>query len=309
MQKNSFNIKPKYSKYLFRIFILLFYFISHSPILKAQNFIDLINTGTNYVPQNYYESSDSSFSFAGNFINIQYPHVFKNKDVFLVKLSLNNYKIHETNTQNLYNFYLQLGILKNFNKKLSLRFGIAPKIASELKDINKNDLLLPMIGVLQFKASDNFSYGFGALYSKEFFGHFVNPAIYVKWEIDSSWTFYSDFPSHGYLMYHKNLKFNTGIYVSSSTTSFRLSEENNNNYLQKSHTDLSLFFDLYLTKSIVTRVKAGYSTMRALSIYADDDTVPLTFSVFEFDDNRNQLNRNIDSALFFEISLNYRYHY
>ena len=280
---------------------------SHS--LLAQNFIDLLTVGNNYVPENKYESSDSSFKFSHNFLNLQYPKVFENGDVFLTKLSLNQYRIIENSNTDFYIFYLQLGMLKKLGEKSSLRFAIYPKIASQLKDIESNDFLMPVIAMIQFKKSEKFTYGLGLLYSYEFFGHYLNPAIHVKWKMADRWTFYADFPSHGYIMYQSGKIFNTGIYVSSSTTTIRLSDKYNSEYLQKSYADLSLFLDLNFTKNIVLRVKGGYSTMRALDVYAKNEKVPFTFSLFEFDDQRTQLNRDIDDALFFELSLNYRYNY
>ncbi|MFH2094961.1 MAG: DUF6268 family outer membrane beta-barrel protein [Bacteroidota bacterium] len=274
-----------------------------------QDFIDLASTGMNYVPDNKYEDADSSFSFSHQFFNIQYPHVFENKDILLGKISLNRYHSGETGFPDLYIFYLQLGMLKHLGEKSALRFAIIPKIASQLKDVDKTHFLAPCLAMVQFSPSENFTYGLGILYSKEIFGHFINPAIHAKWKINNSWLLYADFPSYGYLMYYPKKFCKAGFYASSSTTSIRLSKEFNNAYIQKSYGDFSLFADLYFTKNVVLRLKGGYSTMRSLDMYAKGETVPLTISVMEFDDNRTQLNSDIDDALFFEISLNYRYHY
>lgn len=287
--------------------LLCFHFCCVS--LKAQNYIDLLNTGTNIVPENKYENSDTSFSFMSAFFNIQYPHVFENKDVFLTKLSVNHYQMQEDTTLKLYNIYLQLGLLKHLNEKTSLEIGGAAKIASQMKDIDGDDFIFPLSGVIKLRSSEKFTYGFGVLYSYEFFGHFFNPVIYAKWEISDSWSFLADYPSHGHIMYHKDKKYQTGLYISSSTTSLRLSDDYNSCYMQKGYADCSWLFDLYLTKNIVLRTKLGYSSLRALDIYGKDDNVPLTISLFEFDDNRTQLSDDIEDALFFEISLNYRYHY
>lgn len=297
-------------RFILRLSILLFCFnILFHFSSASQNFIDLLSTGSHYIPENKYETQDGSFKMMHNYLNIQYPHVFENKDIFLLKLSANHYNIKNDESFDMYIVYLQLGMLKNLNEKTSLRFAIYPKIASQLKDIEQNDFLMPVIGLFQKSPSEKFTYGFGILYSKEIFGHFINPAIHAKWTINNSWKFYADFPSYGYLMYYPKEKFKTGIYVSSSTTSIRLSDKYESAYLQKSYADFSLFYDLYFTKNVVLRVKGGYSTMRSIDIYAKDDKVPLTISVFEFNDERTQLNDNIDDALFFEISLNYRYNY
>ena len=292
---------------LFLLFLL--YSIVCVQKVVAQEFIDLLSIGNNYVPENKYQDSDSSFKFSHNFLNVQYPKVFKNGDIFLSKLSLNQYRIIEDTNSDFYIFYFQLGMLKKLGEKSSLRFAIFPKIASQLTDIDKNDFLMPCIAMVQFKHTEKLTYGFGLLYSYEFFGHYLNPAIYVKWKIADRWTFYADFPSYGYVMYQATNIFNTGIYVSSSTTSIRLSEKYNSQYLQKSYADFSLFLDVNFTKNIVLRAKGGYSIMRALDVYAKKETVPFAFSVIEFNDNRTQLSRDIDDALFFEISLNYRYNY
>jgi len=297
----------KVNKYLFRIIFVWSLFL-FQPVC-SQDYIDLLSAGTNYVPDNKYENSDSSFKLAHNFLHIQYPKVFENKDVFLTKLSLNHYRWAETSNLDFYNIYLQLGLLKHFGEKTSLRFAVTPKISSQLKDIEGNDFVVPVIGVLQLKPKETFSWGLGIYYSYEFFGHYFNPAIYIKWDINDHLTFYSDFPSYGYLAYHKDQKLNTGIWIASSTTSVRLSNEYNSRYIQKGYVDASWFYDLYLTKNIVIRAKAGYSVMRALDLYAKNDKVPFTFSVMEFNDERVQLNDDIDDAFFFEISLNYRYHY
>ena len=291
------------SIFVFSLNILL---ISNS---FSQNFIDLISTGTNYVPENTYEEYDGSFRMMHNFLKVQYPHVFDNDDILLSKLSLHHYNIYDESNFDLYIAYLQIGFLKHLGEKSSLRMAIYPKIASQLKDVEKNDFLMPAIGMIQFSPTEKLTYGFGLLYSKEIFGHFLNPAIHVKWKVNKSWLFYADFPSYGYLMYHPKKFYNTGIYVSSSTTSFRLSDKYDSAYLQKSYADFSLFLDLCFTENIVMRLKGGYSTMRSLDIYNKDDKVPFTLSVFEFNDERTQLNSDIDDALFFEISINYRYHY
>lgn len=291
--------------------ILLFLYLNFCPIQSvfSQDFIDLINVGVDYSPVNKYEGTDSSFKYRQDFINIQVPVVFKNKDVFLPKISLNQYTISDNENFEMYICYLQLGYLKNLGKETSLRMAIFPKIASQFKDVDIHHFLVPALAVLQYKQSEKLSYGLGLTYSKEFFGHFVNPAIYIKWRFRENWEFYCDYPSHGYLMYRHKESFNTGIYLSSSTTSIRLSNKYNGAYIQKAYANLSLFFDINFTKSFVMRVKGGYSTMRSLDMYAKDDTVPFTLSLKEFGDNRTQLNKDINDAAFFEISLNYRYHY
>ena len=289
---------------LVSIFILNFL-----PQIYSQNFIDILNTGYYYIPENKYEDANGSFKFSNKYFNLQYPYVFKNKDIFATKLSISNYQMKDSSALNMYVVYLQLGMLKHFSDKTSLRFAVYPEISSELTDIEKNDFLMPATAILQFKRSEKFTYGFGLMYSKELFGHFLVPMIHAKWLINNSWVFYADFPSYGYLMYYPKEKFKAGLYLSSSTSSIRLSDKYNSAYLQKSHADFSLFLDLYLTKKVVLRTRGGYSIMRSLDIYKKDDTVPFTFSIVEFDDNRKQLNNNIDDAYFFDISLNYRFNY
>jgi hypothetical protein len=299
-------------RFLFCFFIIQFcssaVFYSE---LYSQDFIDLLNMGTKYMPVNHYDSGSGSFKYTNNYFTLQYPRILKNKnkDVLLAKLSLNQYNINDSNSMSLFIFYLQLGMQKNFSERTSLRFAVAPKIASELKDIDKKDFLMPVTAVMQFKKSDKFTYGFGLFYSKEFFGHFLFPVIHAKWKISNAWFFYADFPIYGYLMYYPKKVFKAGIYASTSTNSIRLSEEHNSNYIQKSYADFSLFFDLYFNKNIVLRAEGGYSMMRSLAMYKKDDTVPFTFSVVSFDDHRTQLNRDIDNAFFVKASLIYRYHY
>ncbi len=289
--------------------LLSIIFFGGVPRVFSQDFIDLLNTGVNYNPVNKYEETDSAFTFRHAFLNIQYPKVFENKDIFLTKLSLNQYTLEDTRTLYMYICYLQLGMLKHLGEKTNLRAAVTPKICSQFKDINGNDFVIPVIAVLQKKSSEKLEWGLGLLYSYEYFGHFLNPAIYVKWKKTDNWTLYSDFPSNGYIMYNPEKSFKTGIYVSSSTTTIRLSNEYNSAYIQKSYADLSLFYDLYFTKSVVMRIKGGYSTMRSLDMYAENEFVPFTFSLFEFGDKRYQLNGDINDAPFFEISLNYRYSY
>ncbi|HBX50161.1 MAG: hypothetical protein A2275_11705 [Bacteroidetes bacterium RIFOXYA12_FULL_35_11] len=293
-------------RYFFPNFFFLIFLCSD---VFAQDFIDLFSAGSNIVPKNKYETTEGSFRMVSSYINLQYPHVFKNKDIFLTKVSFNNYNIKDDSTVNLYITYLQLGVQKNFNDKTSLKLSVVSKMANQLTDIDKNDFVFPCTAMLQHKKSENFTYGFGLFYSREMFGHFMFPIIHAKWKINDAWFFYADFPIYGYLMYYPKEKFKTGIYISTSTNSIRLAEKYNNNYIQKSYADFSLFFDYYFTKHIVLRAKGGYSIMRSMDMYSKDETVPLTFSAFKFGDNRTQLNDNIHDAPFFEISLIYRYHY
>ena len=146
----------------------------------SQDFIDLLNTGVNYNPVNKYEETDSSFTFRHAFLNIQYPKVFENKDIFLTKLSLNQYTLEDSHILNMYICYLQLGMLKHLGEKTSLRAAVTPKICSQFKDIDGNDFVVPVIAVLQKKSSEKLEWGLGLLYSYEYFGHFLNPVIYAK---------------------------------------------------------------------------------------------------------------------------------
>lgn len=289
--------------------ILVQVIIIFSSDIYSQDFIDLFNVGSNQVPVNKYDSIGGKFRYSSNYLNLQYPHVFKNKDVLLSKLSCNYYNIKNDSSLNMYIVYFQLGLLKNLNDKTSLKLSVALKMANQLTDIDKHDFVLPCTVLLQFRKSDNFTYGLGLFYSKEFFGHFMFPLIHAKWRINDFWFFYADFPSYGYLMYYPNKNMKTGIYISTSTNSIRLSSANNSNYIQKSYADFSLFCDFYFTKHFVLRTKGGYSIMRSLDMFKKEDTVPFTFSIFEFNDHRTQLNDDIHNAFFFELSLIYRYHY
>gem|GEM_PF-4593845 len=287
----------------------MFFLVISAFTATSQNYIDLLSAGCNYNPNNKYEDSDSSFNFSHYLINLQYPHVFENKDIFLAKLSLNQYRSTEENFPDLYIIYLQLGGQIHLGDKSSFKFAVTPKIASCMKDVDGNDFIVPVTGLIQFKPSENLTWGAGFLYSYEYFGHYLNPAFHVNWKINDKWLFYADFPSHGYFMYYPGKRFKGGFYASSSTTSIRLSQKYNNCYIQKSYSDFSLFLDTYLSKSVVLRIKGGYSSMRSLDMYEESAKVPFTFSLFEFGDERTQLNRDIDDVLFFEVTLNYRYHY
>lgn len=295
------------------LLLCLFFNLFNTPAIYSQNFVDIIEGGYDHPFNNEYVDSSQSFNYPGYFLALRYPKVLKNGDVLLTKFSHTGNKISEfaseRNSESFYISFLELAYHKKLSDRIAFEMALFAKVGAQTGYIGANCFVFPVAASFKVKKSEDFSWGLGCLYSYEMFGHFVVPTISWDWKISEKMIFKGDFPIKGYLMYQASERIGAGIFMSSTTSTLRMSKEYNNDYMTRACADASVFTDIYLTKSIVFRIKAGYSFMRSVDLFEDGDKLGMTLSAFKLGDNRTQLNSDINDVPFVQFSLFYRYHY
>lgn len=290
----------------------LFLFCLFPFTVDAQEYVDLLKIGYGETFSNDFVDTSESTSVSSFDVDLTVPVVINENHAFItgVSFSKNNLQL-APNAENtsLYSTILKLGLASTYNEKWSSTIILLPKIASDYKNITRNDFYFGGFGLLKYQKNEHLKYRFGIYGSMEAFGFFTVPIIgwyYLspnkKFEMDMSLPISSDVNyTHGAFTY--------GIDYYGIGRSFRLygDEEESNAYVDMSSLEFSSYVQFNaLKKSVLIRAKFGYSSTN-YEVYADGDEIDLGLAAFTFGDDRTQLNPDISGSFFARVEAIYRF--
>jgi hypothetical protein len=185
---------------------------------------------------------------------------------------------------------LPITFQKSFSDKYALVGTVVPTLSSDLKDISGEDMLYSAALMFKIRKSANFSYSFGAAYSRQFFGNVLIPIIGIDWNINDRWTISGTLPVSEKINYKFTEKSAAGVDADFSIGggSYRLSKKFGSDYLQVQQLKSSLYYEYKPFKRLSIKLSAGYNFSQKLDRYTKEqkvDWVPY-----------NDLNKRVPSA-------------
>jgi hypothetical protein len=235
-----------------------------SNCITAQPFADIItfNYQTFSSP---YKDADSKKNKTDDYaLNCFVPKEFKNGNVLLIRLNSEYIysSIISSSGYAIGSVSLPVGFqMVTKNKKWKTVLMAVPKIASDFRDkIDKNDFQMGGIFLQNYVYSDRLKIKAGLYYNREAFGNFFMPLASIDWQATNRINFYGILPTNYKVEFNlKKNKLYTGLNFKSLTRSFRLSQNENLDYVRYNEMQLKLFLDCFIYKKMLLFGEAGYS--------------------------------------------------
>lgn len=289
-----------------KLFLVLFIF----PVFTdAQDFVDLLSIGYGHSFKNDFENTPGSTNVEALDVDLTIPFVINDKYTFVTGPIFNRNRFQlfpGSNPITVYSTLLKLGLIINHSEKWTSSLVALPKLASDYKNISSNDLQYGGIAIFSYKKSENLVYKFGAYGSTEAFG-FVTTPFFGWYYLGPNKRFSMDvlLPISADVNYAFN-KFSIGFDYIGVGRSYNVNENDANLYADQGSLKATAYIQTkVLNKNILLRAKFGHASNN-YEAYQQGQRIGLRLPGFDINDNRNQLNPDIQSSFLFEFEAIYR---
>jgi hypothetical protein len=285
---------------------LLILFLLISNFSNSQGFVDLFSINYGKSAATTYENSFQTTTITNFDTNLTLPIQLNEKYAIITggDFSLNKLQLFPAeNYNNLYLTRIKAGINITHSEHWSGTYILLPKLSSDYINLSMDDFYMGGVAVLKYKKSKNLSYKFGLYASDEAFGLFISPIIglyYLSPNARFEMNLY--LPNDGDLNYGLTDKTKVGIDFVGRGKSFKLTTDNvRSSYVENNSMEFSSYLqNSSLNKNVLLRLKLGFST-NSFDVYPIDQKIDFATSLFQFGDDRTQLNSNLSSSAFIKI--------
>ena len=259
-------------KKLLFIAIIITTLISSKAI--AQPFADVVNFSTQTFSSPYKDTARWKNKTDSYYLNLFFPKEFKNGNVLLIRINSElmnaTFKPDSSYSSKLAYVSVPLGFqFLSKNKKWKTVTMVIPKIASDFKGtVNDKDFQLGGIVLENYIVNEKLKIKAGLYYNREAFGDFYMPLVGVDWAATGRINFYGILPTNYKVEFNlvRN-KLYTGLNFKSFTRSFRLSQQENYDYVRYNEIQLKLFVDYFIYKKLLLFGEVGYSIGKSPLLY------------------------------------------
>lgn len=285
---------------------LLILFLLISNFCHSQGFVDLFSINYGKSAATTYENSFQTTTITNFDTNLTLPIQLNEKYAIITggDFSLNKLQLFPAeNYNNLYLTRIKAGINITHSEHWSGTYILLPKLSSDYINLSMDDFYMGGVAVLKYKKSKNLSYKFGLYASDEAFGLFISPIIglyYLSPNARFEMNLY--LPNDGDLNYGLTDKTKVGIDFVGRGKSFKLTTDNvRSSYVENNSMEFSSYLqNSSFNKNVLLRLKLGFST-NSFDVYPIDQKIDFATSLFQFGDDRTQLNSNLSSSAFIKI--------
>lgn len=205
---------------------------------------------------------------------------------------------------------LKAGFNMKHSDKWSGTYVLLPKIASDFKQMTRNDLQVGAIALLKYNRSDNLKYKVGVYGNTELFGPWVVP-MFGLYYLSPAEKFEANLtlPLMADMNYRLSPAFRVGTNFFGLVRTYHLNEgvgTTGTGYVARSTNELFAYLRFDLGKTSILQLKVGTSVGRSYRVYGDNDTVSLGLPLAYFGDNRQQLNMDFEDGLIWQVVYTYR---
>lgn len=286
-------------------------FLLVSNFCNSQGFVDLFSINYGKSAATAYDNSSQTTTITNFDTNLTLPIQLNEKYAIITggDFSLNKLQLFpDSDYNNLYLTRLKAGINIVHSEHWSGTYILLPKMSSDYINLSMDDFYMGGVAVLKYKKNKNLSYKFGLYASDEAFGLFISPIIGLYY-LSPSARFEMNLylPNDGDLNYKLADKTKVGIDFVARGKSFKLTTDNvRSSYVENNSMEFSSYLqNNSLNKNVLLRLKAGFSS-NSFNVYPIDQKIDFATSLFQFGDNRTQLNNNLSSSAFVKIEAIYR---
>lgn len=286
-------------------------FLLVSSFCHSQGFVDLFSINYGKSAATTYENSSQATTITNFDTNLSLPIQLNEKYAVITggDFSLNQLQLFpDSNFNNLYLTRLKAGLNIVHSKHWSGTYILLPKLSSDYVNLGMDDFYVGGVAVLKYKKSKNLSYKFGLYASDEAFGLFISPIIglyYLSPNARFEMNLY--LPNDGDLNYKLADKIKIGMDFVGRGKSFKLTTDGvRSSYAENNSLEFSTYLqNNSLDKRVLIRLKVGFST-NSFEVYPIDQKIDFATSLFQFGDDRTQLNSDLSSSAFVKIEAIYR---
>jgi hypothetical protein len=202
---------------------------------------------------------------------------------------------------------LNMGLQVSHKNRWTGTYVLLPKLAGDFEGLSEQDFQIGGLGLLKKSYSSKFALSYGMYASSERFGATITPLVGI-WYKSPNRKFYinSVLPIRTDIFYELSDSFGVGLNVLTSIKSYNLGEFDSSLYVQEESIRAGFFLSYTTPDDFMIRAKVGFDTTD-YGVYNDGDTIGPQILTWQVNgDDRNRLNAEFDSSLFFGLDLIYR---
>jgi hypothetical protein len=243
--------------------------------LKAQPFVDLINTSYQSLNTAYNDSLKNPNRTDNYYLNLTVPVKLDSQNTIIARFygeKLQTFFSHRQGSYppaysetadadySLYSALLPIGLQHETKSRKWKFLGLAmPKLSSDFRDqVNSYDFQMGGYAMATYVRSQDFRIKFGLFYNREAFGNFFIPIAAVDWKVCRWFQMYGVLPNNyrlEFALWQKKLY--AGLAFKSYTRSYRLSSAYGHDYVRHNEMQVKSFVDVYLAKKFVLFAEFG----------------------------------------------------
>lgn len=292
--------------------LLFLFFITQ---LYSQKRFDLFYVGAN---ENFMQQDsikrDKNYE-ASAFANLSVPIILKDSSVWITVFDYQSYSINNNYIStdsmpidrfNLHAFILRTGYIHKFSEGRALQVLVIPRVMTDFNTEFSKSFQFGGMMMYEKVKSKTYTYRIGILYNQECFGPYITPIFYLDWSITQKLKFTGLLPIYGKLYLEPSTKLSYGLHFVGLTTSYRVNENNYENYyVERNSIDLSVFSNIKIWKNVYFEGRVGYSIKKDYALYAEDQKVDLGLPLIYIGDNRTRSNYKYENSPFVHFRLLY----
>ncbi|WP_025740303.1 DUF6268 family outer membrane beta-barrel protein [Aquimarina pacifica] len=282
--------------------------------LNAQEYVDLIKVNYGTLFNAGFEGSEEKTTISLFDAGITYPIPISDKTTVITGVDYSQQTLElAPNSDNfsLNTIILKAGLNIKHNDRWSGTYLLLPKIASSDLHTDGDHFFFGGVALLKYQKSERIQYRLGAYASTEGFGILMTPILGLYYlSEDNNWEITANLPINADVNRRFSTALSVGLGFQAPVRSYSLPREEGvlGSYVQASNIELGPYIQYgILDNSILLRLQGGYSTA-PYEVFAEDDTLPIRLSAFEFGDDRNLINPEMNGNLFLRIGAIYRFH-
>jgi len=181
-----------------------------------------------------------------------------------------------------------------------------PRFMTDFENVNGKNWQFGAIGLYEKRYHEKLMMRFGLLYNQELFGPILTPLVHIDWQFAPKWSIVGMLPIYAKINYHASENLTMGFSHFGLTTTYRLGNiAYENDYIERSSIDLTLFLRQRIVGNIHIEGRFGYALSRKYEQYAEDQKLDLRIIIFNFGDNRIVKNTGFNDGLIANIRVVY----
>lgn len=306
--------------------------------MKSQDHYRVLEAEYEYSPGNTYdEDKDVTVDVEEFEVNLSLPVPLKNDDALVFGLGYNSFNLISGYTDKppldaltdtvytgdfLFSRYRFTAALnKKINDEKSLVYMAFLRLASDMVAPSSKDLLYGALIMYSIKKSDKFTIKYGFYANTEHYGMLLIPIVGFDWKTGNKTRIYGTLPRSLTLEYKYNTRFRSGFIFEAPNRTYRVTEENVfvsktgeqlETYAFNFRNTLYLYGEVYLSKSLAFRGRAGYALFRRIEFFEyQKDITYITWGI-EYGAERTPIMsvpefRSFSDGLILNVSLEYRF--
>ncbi|RLD19235.1 MAG: hypothetical protein DRI71_12130 [Bacteroidetes bacterium] len=285
--------------------------------MLAQESLDLVTLSGRYgFPQKYDSAYQGKATETGGLFNAKLPIPLNKEqttiwynDLLYSPVSVSNSETMSAEIANpikLHGFILQTGLVKKFSNGTALQILFVPRFMTDFENVNGKNWQFGGIGLFEKRYHEKLMMRFGLLYNQELFGPILTPLVHLDWKFAPKWSIVGMLPIYAKINYHASENLTMGFSHFGLTTTYRLGNvAYENDYIERSSIDLTLFLRQRIAGNIHIEGRFGYALSRKYEQYTEDQKLDLRVIIFNFGDNRVQKNTSFNDGPIANIRLVY----